>query len=107
KDREVFHEPDERFSVHVSKTADRKYLVLSTQSKETSEEYLLAAADPEGSFRLVAPREPNVEYSVEHREGFLYILTNEHAPNFRLMRTPVADTGRPNWEELVPGREEV
>ena len=107
KDREVFHEPDERFSVHVSKTADRTYLVLSTQSKETSEEYVLSAADPEGSFRLVAPREPKMEYSIEHRNGFLYILTNEHAPNFRLMRTPVADTNRANWEELIPGRENV
>ncbi|MGE3801526.1 MAG: oligopeptidase B, partial [Candidatus Kapaibacterium sp.] len=83
EDEEVFHEPDERFLVHLYKTSDDHYVILDTASKETREEYLLPADDLEGRFQLIAARRSNVEYSVEHRDGILYILTNENAPNFR------------------------
>src|SRR2546426_8523400 len=38
---------------------------------------------------------------------YFYILSNDHAKNFRLMRTPVARPGRDNWEEVIPHRPDV
>ena len=47
----VFEEPDERFWVGVGLTRSERYLVISTSSKLTSEDWLLDAADPGGQFR--------------------------------------------------------
>ena len=62
---------------------------------------------PAGAFRVVAPRERGVEYSVAHVGDRFIIRTNLEAENFRLMEAPVANPGRANWHELIPGRDEV
>jgi oligopeptidase B len=49
----------------------------------------------------VAERVDDEEYDVDHREGFFYIRTNHDAEQFRLMRTPVAATGREHWVEVL------
>lgn len=106
-DREILHETDERFGLFVYATKDGDYLVLHAYSSETSEERLLRADDPDGEFALIEPRRQGMRYSVEHRNGTLYIRTNDNAPNFRLMTAPAADPGYANWAEFVPGRADV
>ncbi|MGC9197312.1 MAG: S9 family peptidase [Acidobacteriaceae bacterium] len=104
---EVFHEADERFNVGVGRTRDRQFVVLETGSHTTSEVWLLPAAEPDTPFRLVAGRIDDEEYDVDHREGYLYIRTNRGAEQFRLMRTPVTDTEREHWSEVLPERSEA
>ena len=98
---EVFHEEDERFNVSVGRTRDRKYLLLEVGSHTTSETWVMEAANPTGAFRMVAERVDDEEYDVDHREGFFYIRTNHDAEQFRLMRTPVTETGREHWAEVL------
>jgi len=98
---EVFHEEDERFNVGVGRTRDRKYLLLELGSHTTSETWVIDGADPTGAFRMVAERVDDEEYDVDHREGFFYIRTNHEAEQFRLMRTPVTETGREHWVEVL------
>jgi oligopeptidase B len=79
------------------------------QSEQTlaSEFRFLDADDPTGELRMVAPRERDVEYSVSHVGDRFIIRTNLGAENFRLMEAPVANPGRENWRELIPGRDDV
>ena len=107
EDSELYHEADELHGVHLYKTKDQAYLVLSVDSIETGEVSILPADTPQGRFRLVLPRQTGRRYSVEHRYGLLYILTNDAAKNFRLVTAPVADLTRENWREFVPHRESV
>ena len=107
EDQEIFHEEDERFLLSLYKTGDEQYILINTHSKETGASYLLRSDDLDGIFQLIAPKRPRIEYMVEHRDGLLYILTNENAPNFRLMRTSVNELEREKWEELVPGKQDV
>jgi len=53
------------------------------------------------------PREDKHEYSIDHAHGWFYVRTNEGATNFKLMRTPVDDTAKSRWEEVVPHRADV
>ena len=99
---EVFHEPDERFNLGVGRTRDRRYVLLELGSHTTSESWFLEAADPQAGFKLIAERIDDEEYDVDHRDGFFYIRTNQHAERFRLARTPVGQTAREHWEELLP-----
>jgi oligopeptidase B len=98
---EVFHEEDERFNLGVGRTRDREYLLLEAGSHTTSETWVLYAASPTASFRLLAERVDDEEYSVDHRGGFFYIHTNHEAEQFRLMRAPVTETGREHWREIL------
>ena len=54
---------------------------------------------------VVEPRRAGVEYSVEHVPGpgggQLYVVTNDGAEEFRLMRAPVSRPGRAQWTEAL------
>jgi oligopeptidase B len=104
---QVFHEEDERFNLSVGRTRDREYLLLELGSHTTSETWFMKANGPSGTFQLLAERVDDEEYSVEHREGFFYIHTNNEAEQFRLIRAPVSATGREHWEEILPEREDA
>jgi oligopeptidase B len=103
----VYEEPDERFFLSVHRTRSGAFVVLSLQSMITCEIHVLPADDPDGEFRVVEPRRQGVEYSLDHRGDRFYLVTNDEAPNFRLMEAPVDTPGREHWRELVAHREEV
>jgi oligopeptidase B len=48
-----------------------------------------------------------MEYSVEHHGNDFYIVTNDNAVNFKLVKADVADPGKANWVEVIPHRPEV
>lgn len=107
RDTLLFDEPDEIYRVYVYKTKDSAYIVLNSNSIETSEIHYLAADDPAGTLTLLQPRQAGHRYQIEHRQGLFYIVTNDQAKNFRLMTAPMATPGREHWQELVAHRETV
>jgi oligopeptidase B len=100
----VFEETDERFFTGVWLTRSERFVVISTSSKLTSEEWLLDASDPTGEPRVVAPRRQGVEYGIEHQAGEggagrLLILHNDGAENFEIATATLEDPG--TWTPLV------
>ncbi|RMH09448.1 MAG: S9 family peptidase [Nitrospirae bacterium] len=106
-DQLVYEELDETFSTAVFKTKSKRFVMIASHHTTSTEYRYLEADDPLGTFRVVASREPGHEYHVEHFKDYFYIRTNLGAPNFRLMRTPVAHPGKDHWEEVIPHRESV
>ncbi|HWG50011.1 MAG TPA: S9 family peptidase [Candidatus Acidoferrales bacterium] len=103
----VFEEPDERFNIGVQRTRSGKYLLLDIGSHTTSETRFLDAAQPAGEWKLIAPRQQDIEYYVDHRANEFFIRTNDKGRNFRLVTAPVASPGKQNWAEIVPHRPDV
>ncbi|MGZ6971619.1 MAG: S9 family peptidase, partial [Thermoanaerobaculia bacterium] len=103
----VYEEKDERFSAGIRRTRSRTWLILSSESHTTSERRVLKADAPAGEWTLVAPREQDHEYDVDHRGDLFYIRTNSGGRNFRLVTAPVASPGRASWKEIVPHRADV
>ncbi|MCD6354636.1 MAG: S9 family peptidase [Prolixibacteraceae bacterium] len=103
----VFYEDDETYSTFIYKTKSEKYLIIGSESTLTSEFRFLDANNPDGEFKIIQPRTHGLEYSVDHFGNFFYIRTNLDALNFRLMKTPVTATGKENWKEVIPHRDEV
>jgi oligopeptidase B len=104
EDTLVLHEEDERFNVGVGKTRDGKYLMVEIGSHTTNECLILDATTPGANFQLIAPRMDDQEYYPEHRDGILYIRTNDTGRNFRLVTATIATPGREHWQELLPSR---
>lgn len=104
----VFEETDDTFNVSVGKEKSRKYLVISSGSTLTTEYRTLNSDNPDGEFTIFQPRVRGLEYSISHYEDHFYILTNkDKATNFKLMKTPENATGKKNWKDLIPHREDV
>ena len=104
-DRLVHEQSDPGYFLEIGSTQDEKYLLLGVHDHETSEVSLIDAANPAASPRLVAPREAEHEYSVEHHDGKLIILTNSGgAEDFRIVEAPADSPGPENWREIEPHR---
>jgi oligopeptidase B len=107
KDDLVYEEKDERFSVGAGKSRSDKYIFLQITSHTTSEARMLDAATPKGEWKLIAPRQQDVEYYPDHHGDQLYIRTNDKGRTFRLVEAPLNAPGKENWKEVVPVRADV
>ncbi|MGB1207161.1 MAG: S9 family peptidase [Chitinophagales bacterium] len=107
EDVEVFHEKDEKFSVYVGRTSSRKYIKIYVHSSTSTEVWLTDADNPTKPIQLVQERQEKLEYDVEHAGDYLYITNNDNAINFKLVRTPVAQTTKEHWEEVIAHRTDV
>lgn len=103
----VYHEPDEAYFLDLSKTRSKQYLLMNLSSNTTSEVRYLNADDPNGEFKIIHPRQHEMEYSVDHHGDKFYIVTNDNAKNFKLVEAPVSDPSKANWKEVLPHRTDV
>lgn len=106
-DSEVYHEEDGQFWAGISKTRDRKYLIIGASSSTSSEVRILAADKPDGEFTMFRQRAKGIEYGITHQNGYFYILTNENAVNFKIMRTRDNELAPDKWQEFIGARENV
>ncbi len=123
EDALIYDETDERFRIEIDRTRSGAFLLLLIASHTTSEVRFLPAMEPYGEFRVIAARETDHEYFVDHhpnpltREnrganpqdtgGYFFIRTNSGGRTFRLMCAPVSDPERSRWREIVPNRPDV
>jgi oligopeptidase B len=108
EDELVYEESDPEFSCYVWKTKSKRYLIIGSDQLLSNEYRFLDASDPTGEFRVFLPREPEHEHSIDHFGDQFYILTNDGgAKNFKLVRTPVTQTGKANWELVIPHGDDV
>ncbi len=107
EDKLVFEEKDETFGTFVYKTKSKKYLMLGSYSTLSTEYQFASADETNPEFKIIQPREKDLEYDVSHFEDKFYIRTNLNAKNFRLMETSVENTGKDNWKEIIPNRDDV
>src|SRR6266568_4974499 len=106
-DQMVYEDKDETYYVGVFKTKSRAYIMIQSSQTMATEYSYIRADQPDAPFKVLIPRERGHEYSANHFGDYFYILSNDHAKNFRLMRTPVAKPGRDNWQEVIPHRADV
>jgi oligopeptidase B len=97
----LYKEPDIGFGVGVGLTAQEDYIVIATGDNATSEIRLVPANDPTATPILISPRKEMRQYSVDVRDGTVYVLTNDDHVNFRLATAPLATPDQ--WTTLIAG----
>ncbi len=108
KDDTVYLEKDETFSVYLTETKSKKYIVIQSEQTLTTEARLIDAYKPDAPPIVFEPRKVNHEYQIDHLGGEFYIRTNsDSASNFKLMKTPEGKTGKVNWTDVIPHRSDV
>lgn len=107
EDQEIYMENDETFNTYVFKSKSKEYIFIASVQTTSTEFRFLKADNPDGAFQTIQQREKDHEYSAEHFQDKFYILTNWDARNFRLMETPVENTTKDTWKEVIPHRPDV
>jgi oligopeptidase B len=97
----LYKEADIGFGVGVGITAQEDWIVIATGDNVTSEVRLVPADNPTAEPILIAPRKVGRQYSVDVRDGQLYILTNDDHVNFRIATADLKKPGE--WKTLIAG----
>ena len=101
----IHEQADPGYFLGIDATQSSKLLLLSVHDHETSEISLIDAAQPFTAPRLVAPRVPEHDYSVEQHGERLIILTNSGgAEDYRIVEAPIDDPSPQHWQEIEPHR---
>jgi len=108
EDQLVYEETDEEYRSYVWKSKSKRFIIIGSFQTLSNDYRYLNADDPAGEFKVFLPREPDHEHSIDPFGDYFYIRTNvDGAKNFKLMRTPVEQTAKENWEEVIGHRDDV
>ncbi len=101
----IYEEPDPGFFVGIGATESRRFIVIDSHDHVTSEVRLIDGHDTGAQPRLIAAREPGVEYTVSDWRDQLLLRTNrDGAEDFKIVTAPLDDAGPGNWRDMVPHR---
>jgi oligopeptidase B len=103
----LYEEKDETFRIGVKKTRDKKYLLLSARSADTTEVRYMKADQAKSDFTVFLPREKQHRYFLDHRENLFYIRTDKNAKNFQVFTAPEGDPSTKNWKIFIPQDKDV
>ncbi|HNO85826.1 MAG TPA: S9 family peptidase [Anaerolineales bacterium] len=103
----VYFEEDDTFSLSLFKSRSEKYIFTYHYNTISQEMRFLPADHPVGALNVLQPRKAGLEYYAAHLDDHFYIVTNEDAHNFKLMKTPTAAPSRENWQEVIGHREDT
>ncbi|WP_312317133.1 S9 family peptidase [Stenotrophomonas sp.] len=97
----VYEEKDDSFYMGIGRTRDDRFLTIELDSTVSSETRYAPASDPQ-SFKVLAPRARDVEYSADHFGGRWVIRTNDAgAKNFKVVTAPTDSSSRSQWTDWV------
>ncbi len=106
-DVDVYHEPNVLFNVGVQRMRSGRFIAISAGSFTQGDVRIIDAAHPTRPARLIAARRPNVEYNIEHGNGYFWIVTNDGAPNFKVARVRDNAADLTKWEDWLAPRADV
>uniref|UniRef100_A0A2P2KHY7 Prolyl endopeptidase-like n=1 Tax=Rhizophora mucronata TaxID=61149 RepID=A0A2P2KHY7_RHIMU len=109
----IFTESDSSYCVDITSTKDGKFITVNSNSRTSSEVYVIDATSPFHGMQRVRKRVSGVQYFLEHHSGMFYILTN--APlsenkiwsggNYYLATCQVEHIQSSNWQNILPGED--
>jgi oligopeptidase B len=99
----VYEERDHSYYMRLTRSKSEKYLFIVLRSTLQSEWRYADAGDRKLEFKTAIPREANHEYQLSHLGRDFIVRTNWRAPNFRLVRAPVAKLAdKKAWKDVIP-----
>jgi len=104
----AYQEKDDLFNLGIGRSRDGKMLFLSSGAKTMDEDRYLAADNPTGEWKLIAPRREGHQYNADYDKGEFFFVTNKDgAENFKVMSAPAADPTEKNWRDFIPYNKDI
>jgi oligopeptidase B len=105
EDMLVYEEADDGMFLGVGATSDDSHVLIHVGNQETTEIWLIPAADPTAAPILAEPRQVGVKYSLDHWTDRWVIRTNaDGAVDFKLAVSEAAVPARATWRDWIAHR---
>ncbi|HEY0650135.1 S9 family peptidase [Phenylobacterium sp.] len=105
EDTLVYEEKDEGMFLGVGVAADDSHVLIHVGNQETTELWLIPAADPTAQPVVAEPRQVGVKYALDHWTDRWVIRTNaDDAVDFKLCVSEAAVPARGTWRDWIPHR---
>lgn len=96
----LYEEPDPTFYLGVYSSRSKKFIFAGSGNHDSNEYRIIDAENPLEPPRLFQARQDNVRYQIQHWKDNFIVLTDQDAPNFKLLSYPLDDFANPT--ELLP-----
>ncbi len=104
----IYQNTDHRFYMALDKSRDDSQIYICLHATESSHYLVLDAEQPMGLFSELMPYREGHEYHINKIADHFYIVSNDNAINFRLMKVAIDKVNDiNNWQEVIPHRENV
>lgn len=101
-DAVLYDEPDDGMFLDIERSADRRYLIVTSFDHTCSEVRVLDTGATDGALTLLVPRQADRLVDVDHAgDHFLLLVREGDAKDGRIARAADADAA---WEDVVPHR---
>jgi oligopeptidase B len=105
EDTLVYEETDDGMFLGVGAASDDSHVLIHVGNQETTEIWLIPAADPTAAPILAEPRQVGVKYSLDHWTDRWVIRTNaDGAVDFKLAVSEAAVPDRATWRDWIAHR---
>lgn len=82
----VYHESNDQYTARIFKSSSKEMFFIKSAGHGSESVFFFHMKDKTFSPRLIFSKKENIFYDVDHGHGYLYVLTNDQGPNFRLAR---------------------
>ncbi|XP_042377444.1 protease 2-like [Zingiber officinale] len=114
-DKVLFTENDRSCCVDITSTKDGNFITINSNSRTSSEVYVINTKQVNDGLWLVRKRVSGVQYFLEHHYGFFYILTNaplegsnSTGDGYYLARCIAEKSSLAEWQVIVlPGQDTI
>ncbi|MDP2777715.1 MAG: hypothetical protein Q8O48_08715, partial [Anaerolineales bacterium] len=107
QDTLLFHEKDDTFSLSIYRPRSKKFIMTYHYNTISQEVRFISTGEPDSELKVLQPRRNNLEYYATHHSDSFFVITNDNARNYKLVKTPVSAPGIENWQDVIPHREDV
>jgi oligopeptidase B len=108
EDMLVYEEHDDGMFLGVGTTSDDSHVLIHVGNQETTELWLIPAADPTAAPVVIEPRRVGVKYSLDHWTDRWVVRTNDDgAVDFKLAVSDAEIPSKATWRDWIahqPGR---
>ena len=102
EDQLVYRETDPTFSLWLEESRSKAFIFIRADSTESTEILIIPREQPLAAPYPLLARKAQHEYRARHLNDHFYLLTNDGAPNYRLMRVEAEDAADQSaWEPLI------
>ncbi|MDU0354256.1 S9 family peptidase [Paraglaciecola aquimarina] len=105
QDKVLISEADDTFNLGFRLTSSQQYFVVTARNYEQTEVSVFDAKDLSQKPMQLNSREQNFLLTVDHGNGYFYMLSNDTHVNFRLSKTKDSMPGYSHWQTVVAGNQ--
>ncbi|WP_289029192.1 S9 family peptidase [uncultured Paraglaciecola sp.] len=106
QDRVLFAEEDDAYFLYFYSSSSEEYLIIQSSNSTATESVVFNLDDFTQAPQYLSKRKQNFRLSVDHGNGFFYLLSNDTHTNFKISKVSDTNPSYENWQDFIAGSDD-